>query len=72
MDTFLACYDYGQGGIWFYVPGENVLSLSKNYPGLVFFESDPPWWNSEYEDAARKHDVTQSPFKEILEGARIG
>jgi len=70
MASFLACYDYGQGGVWFYVEGENIHEVSKTYPGLLFFPTDPPWWNEEYECMARKNDPSEPPFSEILKGAR--
>jgi len=70
MGSFLACYDYGQGGVWFYVEGENIDHVSRAYPELIFFSTDPPWWNEENERAARTNDPTKSPFKEILESAR--
>ena len=70
MTSYLVCYDYGQGGIWFYVEAESARELSRDYPALLVFRSSPPWWNDEYEAAARKNDPTTSPFKEILEACR--
>jgi hypothetical protein len=70
VGSFLACYDYGQGGVWFYVEGDNIDQLSRAYPELLFFPTDPPWWNEDYERAARANDPTELPFKEILESAR--
>ena len=70
MGSFLACYDYGQGGIWFYVEGESIRAVTERYPGLSFFSVDPPWWTDEYEKAARENDPGKPPFKEILEGAQ--
>ena len=72
MGSFLACYDYGQGGVWFYVPGETIEQVSREYPGLIFFPTDPPWWNADYERAARNNDPGKPPFSEILEQARNG
>jgi hypothetical protein len=70
MHSFLACYDYGQGGVWFYVEGDSIETVSKAYPELLFFPTDPPWWNEEYERAARKNDPAKPPFRDILEKVR--
>ena len=70
MGSFLACYDYGQGDIWFYVSGKDIDTVSKKYPSLLFFPSDPPWWTEEHERAARANDITQSPIRDILDGTR--
>jgi hypothetical protein len=70
MTSYLVCYDYGQGGIWFYVEAQSDLELSRAYPALLVFRCSPPWWNEEHEAAARKSDPNTSPFKEILEASR--
>ena len=70
MDSFLACHDYGQGGLWFYVEGDTVDQVSREFPALMFFPSDPPWWNEEFERVARQNDTTKPPFSDILEKAR--
>lgn len=70
MGSFLACYDYGQGGLWIYLEGESLAQVISEYPGLAIFSAPPPWWDEESERAARKHDPAKPPFKEILENAR--
>jgi hypothetical protein len=70
MKSFLVCYDYGQGGVWFYVNAESVDELSRTYPKLLVFPESPPWWNDEYEAAARKNLGDNEPFKSILEGLK--
>ena len=71
MKSYLVCYDYGQGGVWFYVDADDPLELSRTYPELLVFHPDkPPWWNDEYEAAAGKNRGDEEPFKSILEGLR--
>jgi hypothetical protein len=70
MSSFLACHDYGQGGVWFYVEGDSVDQVSREFPALMFFPSDPPWWNEEFEQIARQNDPAKPPFSDILEKAR--
>jgi len=71
MNSYLVCYNYGQGGIWFYVDADDPLELSRTYPELLVFHPQmPPWWNDEYEAAARKNHGHEEPFKSILDGLR--
>jgi hypothetical protein len=70
MGSFLACYEYGQGGVWFYVEGDTVDQVSREFPALMFFPSDPPWWTEEFERVARQNDPAKPPFSDILEKAR--
>ena len=70
MTSYLVCYDYGQGGVWFYVEAESPTALSLTYPDLLVFPDPPPWWNDEYEAAARMNRGDEEPFKSILETLR--
>ena len=45
MPDFLACYDYGTGGVWLYVEGDSPTQAGETYPALRVYESPPSWWN---------------------------
>ena len=60
MPAFLACYDYGQGGIWLYVDAESASDIGAKYRDLTVFESPPNFWNEQLEELARSHDPTRS------------
>ena len=62
MREFLACYDYGQGGIWLYVEGESASDITTKYPALTIVDVLPPWWNEEFERLVRSHNPATSPF----------
>ena len=62
MRAFLACYGYGQGGVWLYVKGDTAETVRRVYPKLTVFESPPPFWTNSLESAARKADPETSPF----------
>ena len=53
MPEFLACYDYGTGGIWLYVKAESATKLVERYPALTVIEQAPAWWTPELEYDAR-------------------
>jgi hypothetical protein len=72
MPSFLACYDYGQGGIWLYVEGESSEQIESAYPSLTIFEIAPPFWNDELETLAREHNPATNPvWAEWLERLKI-
>ena len=62
MPAYLACYDYGQGGIWLYVDAASASDIRTNYPALTVFEVPPEFWNEQHEEIARSHDPAQSPI----------
>jgi hypothetical protein len=58
MPDFLACYDYGTGGVWLYVEGDNPAQVKKLYPALTVFEAPPSWWNV----ALKPDQNSRNPF----------
>lgn len=55
MPKYLACYDYGQGGIWIYIEAESPSQISEAYRDLIVFETPPTWWTPEMESSTRAH-----------------
>ena len=64
MPFYLACYDYGQGGIWLYVNAESSDHIKRAYPSLTVFEAAPAFWTDELEMSARKANPETDPFWE--------
>lgn len=50
---FLACYDYGMGGVWVYVEGSGADDVRARYPALTVFETPPAWWTPQLERLTR-------------------
>ena len=40
---FLACYDYGQGGLWAWVVAESAAQIQTAYSELSVFDRMPQW-----------------------------
>ncbi|HEY1561734.1 MAG TPA: hypothetical protein VGF71_12735 [Caulobacteraceae bacterium] len=53
MALFLACYDYGMGGIWLYVDAESAADVVKRHPDLTVAEHTPDWMGPELEKKLR-------------------
>lgn len=81
--SFLACYDYGQGGLWLLLEAESYALAQATYPELVVFEARPDWMDAnkeaEYRASAErtgfKWNVHQPPsgwLAELIEKERQG
>lgn len=53
MAEFLACYDYGSGGVWLYVEAESRADLVKRFPSLTPIDELPTWWTPAIETEMR-------------------
>jgi hypothetical protein len=40
---FLACYDYGQGGVWLLLDAPSHTAAQKAFPAITVYESRPAW-----------------------------
>ena len=52
---FLACYDYGQGGVWLLLDAPSSAAAQRAFPGLRVFEGRPRWMSSSEEAEYRAH-----------------
>jgi hypothetical protein len=54
LRSFLACYDYGTGGVWLLLDAPSHEAAQRAYPELIVYETRPKWMNgteeSEYRD----------------------
>jgi hypothetical protein len=53
MAQFLACYDYGTGGVWLYIEAESAAQLVERYPALTVVDEPPAWLTPEREQELR-------------------
>jgi hypothetical protein len=66
VGEYLVCYDYGQGGVWLYLPAENRAELTKRYPALTVFDEPPRWWTPEMEAVTRKQNADDPLWRDWL------
>ena len=59
---FLACYDYGQGGVWLLIDAPNEEGAQAAYPFLAYFKSQPPWM-SETESTQLRADLEAKGYR---------
>ena len=61
---YLACDDYGMGGIWIYLDARSPQEISDTYPELTVFEEPPPFLTTdqlERIDAELHFDIDEPP-----------
>jgi len=49
VKKYLVVYDYGTGGLWWYIHAESAAAITSAFHDLEVFESPPPWWSDEME-----------------------
>ena len=52
--SYLAVYDYGQGGIWLLLEASSVMEAQAAFPQLKVFETRPEWMSEADETAYRE------------------
>ena len=54
MREFLVCYDYGTGGLWWWIAAPSEDAIHAAFRDMVVFDAPPHWW-SEENDAHARH-----------------
>jgi hypothetical protein len=58
---FIACYDYGQGGVWLLLDAPSFEDAQRAYPELTVFASRPAWM-SEAQEAEYRASCERAAF----------
>ena len=45
MREFLSCYDYGTGGLWWWIEAESADAIHAEFRDLTVFDKPPAWWD---------------------------
>jgi hypothetical protein len=59
---FLACYDYGQGGVWLLLDAPSLEDAQRAYPELTVFASRPAWM-SEVQEAEYRASCERAAYR---------
>jgi hypothetical protein len=54
LHSFLACYSYGQGGVWLLLAAPSLAEAQARYPRLKVFAARPPWMSEAEEQSYRE------------------
>jgi hypothetical protein len=53
VSSYLACYDYGEGGVWLLLDASSHAAAQSAFPKLKVFEARPEWMNEQQEVECR-------------------
>jgi hypothetical protein len=59
---FLACYDYGSGGVWLLLDAPSHAEAASSFPRLQVFETRPDWM-SEAEESEYRESCERKGFR---------
>jgi hypothetical protein len=62
---YLVCYDYGMGGLWWFIKAESADAIRHASPELSVFEEVPSWMLDQHWSHIEKDDLA-SPKSEAL------
>jgi hypothetical protein len=60
--SYLACYDYGQGGVWLILDAPSHAAAQAAFPDLRVFEKRPEWM-SEVQEAEYRARCERAGFR---------
>ena len=68
---YLACYDYGTGGVWVYLVADSAAQIRERFPELQLVTDRPGWLTDEQDRILRERmtidiDDTDNPFLAAL------
>ena len=47
MRPFLVCYDYGTGGLWWWITANSADEITAAFREVLGFDQPPLWWNDD-------------------------
>ena len=51
---YLVCYDYGSGGLWWWITAASPEAITNTYRDVIVFEEPPPWWDEKNDRIAAR------------------
>lgn len=56
---FLVLYDYGQGGVWWWIIARNPAEITEACPDVQVLERVPDWWTPEQDSTTPRINVDE-------------
>lgn len=61
MKKFLTVYDYGQGGIWYYINASSKKEITNVFPELEVVDREPDWFDEEMRIKIQTYTMGDKP-----------
>ena len=59
--SYLAVYDYGQGGVWALITASSETEIATKYPFITVVELRPAWMTDEIYNHLESFDIDDAP-----------
>ncbi len=61
MRKYLVCYDYGMGGLWWWISAKSAGEITAAYRDVIVFDKPPTWWTEDNDRLASRRSITDPP-----------
>jgi hypothetical protein len=58
---FLVCYDYGSGGIWWWITASSPDAITAKYRDVIVFDQPPDWWDADSDGLTPRREISDPP-----------
>lgn len=65
MKEYLACYDYGMGGVWYRMLASSADAVRQAFPQFIVFDKEPDWWAANPKQGFPVHKIGD-PLDDVL------
>lgn len=70
MQPYLVCYDYGAGGLWWWITANSADEIRTAFREVVVFEQPPDWWDDEADRRTPHRLISDKPDEALALLAR--
>ena len=61
MRPFLVCYDYGTGGLWWWIMANSAEDITATYREVTVLDQAPPWWTDDIDREVPRREISNEP-----------
>ena len=61
MRPYLVCYDYGTGGLWWWIIAPSPDEIRNRYREVSVLDGPPPWWTDEVDRRTPRRSLYDPP-----------
>jgi len=70
MRPYLVCYDYGTGGLWWWITATSADEITAAFREVKVFDKPPAWWSDEVDRSTPRRMITDEPDTALASLAR--
>jgi hypothetical protein len=58
---FLVCFDYGTGGVWWWITASSPDAIVAKYRDVIVFDQPPGWWDADRDSLTPRRELSGPP-----------